>query len=67
MIKTHFEVAKKIYNDTDYETQSIFSDDLLSVCLVYFKENKLNPYDYFIDVWETKDNGTPYPIGEIKL
>jgi len=68
MIKTHFEIAKITQIDEhNQEIQSVFSANNLSECLKEWKEKQYDKINYFIDVWEQKENDVPYPIADINI
>jgi len=68
MIKTHFEIGENIgFNEGGFETQTVFSASTLSECIEEWKRQKYTSAKYFIDVWETKNDGCPYHKADIKI
>lgn len=64
MSKIHFEIGT---SDDTGETHSVFSSASLREVIKEWKKQQYNDRTYFIDVWETDEEGTPYPIADIKL
>lgn len=65
MNRIHFEIGKE--NGETHETMFIYSGDTFKEVLQIWKERGYTSPNYFIDVWETDKEGTPYPLVDIKV
>jgi len=69
-IKTHFEIGHIKDEQEDVyrkETESVFTANSLTECINEWKDKGYSEPDYFIDVWETDFEGTPFPVGDVKM
>ena len=71
MGKIHFEIGQYVDGyDKDAEsnqTCSVFSSPSLKKVIKEYQEQNCSAPNYFIDVWETDENGTPFPVADIKI
>jgi len=65
MSRIHFEIGKE--NLETHETSFVYSGDTFKEVLQIWKEQGYSSPEYFIDVWETDKEGTPYPLTDIKV
>lgn len=68
-IKTHFEIGhiKDEQLNGMQETESVFHANSLTECINEWRDKNYSEPEYFIDVWETDSEGTPFPVGDIKI
>lgn len=61
----HFEIGQE--NLVTHETNFVYGADTLKEVLQIWKEQGYTSPEYFIDIWETDKDGTPYPLVDIKV